>query len=579
MDRNVDFVTHLSQLVALYSRDPLDRAAEKSALRGARAAAKHGDIDISMVDGKLHAGHLVTEDPPAEVVALEALMHTHGITHLRAKHHAKQEEVKRIAGLLGAAAAGRTTPTELRAALTAHAWTELSVVCTASVEDAAEAAAVPAAAPDAAVEATADVAENATAGVPAGADSAETTAPAMVQAPALPETSAALRSDEAPVAADERPEVLAAEDALAEESSSGPLATELPAAVVALVDPRHRELFERLITSSEPRTLRRLLEPVQSAIEQTAREGDLAASAHILLAMFACQALAADDEMRRQFVVTVRRLTKPTLLRAYAMLYGVAPEHGEAVEQVLSRFDEDGAEAVADRVGSARTAALRARYVSLLGRLPGTNDALRSMLDDEREVVVVRALELMVELRVPELERVLGEHLGHASARVRRVAAQGLAAVTESAFAGDALVRAADDASPAVRLAAAVALQSRRDARLAGPIAARVDEEPELDVQLALVTALGRIAAPEGVQKLIALSTPNERLLRRRNISVLRLGAIEAMGEARTPAAMVALQKLLEDREKEVREAAARLYSRARRQTTAGAGIPVVSDG
>jgi hypothetical protein len=41
---------------------------------------------------------------------------------------------------------------------------------------------------------------------------------------------------------------------------------------------------------------------------------------------------------------------------------------------------------------------------------------------------------------------------------------------------------------------------------------------------------------------------------------------------------MVALQKLLEDKEKEVRETAARLYSRARRQTTASAGIPVVSD-
>jgi HEAT repeat protein len=59
---------------------------------------------------------------------------------------------------------------------------------------------------------------------------------------------------------------------------------------------------------------------------------------------------------------------------------------------------------------------------------------------------------------------------------------------------------------------------------------------------------------------------------------LIRLSAIEAMGEARTPAAMAALQKLLEDKEQEVRETAARLYSRARRQTTASAGIPAVSD-
>jgi len=40
---------------------------------------------------------------------------------------------------------------------------------------------------------------------------------------------------------------------------------------------------------------------------------------------------------------------------------------------------------------------------------------------------------------------------------------------------------------------------------------------------------------------------------------------------------MVALQKLLEDRDKDVREAAARLYTRARRQTSTGS-IPVVTD-
>ena len=40
---------------------------------------------------------------------------------------------------------------------------------------------------------------------------------------------------------------------------------------------------------------------------------------------------------------------------------------------------------------------------------------------------------------------------------------------------------------------------------------------------------------------------------------------------------MVALQKLLEDKDKDVRETAARLYTRARRQTTTGS-IPVVSE-
>ena len=57
-------------------------------------------------------------------------------------------------------------------------------------------------------------------------------------------------------------------------------------------------------------------------------------------------------------------------------------------------------------------------------------------------------------------------------------------------------------------------------------------------------------------------------MLRRRDILLLRLGAIEALGEARTPQSMLALQKLLEDRESDVRESAARLFTRARRQTS-----------
>ena len=79
------------------------------------------------------------------------------------------------------------------------------------------------------------------------------------------------------------------------------------------------------------------------------------------------------------------------------------------------------------------------------------------------------------------------------------------------------------------------------------------------------------------MHKLIALAIPDQRMLRRRDILVLRLGAIEALGEARTPQSMLALQKLLEDRESDVRESAARLFTRARRQTSTGS-IGAVSE-
>jgi HEAT repeat protein len=172
---------------------------------------------------------------------------------------------------------------------------------------------------------------------------------------------------------------------------------------------------------------------------------------------------------------------------------------------------------------------------------------------------------------------VLAETLSHPAQRVRSAAARGLAQFAGSGFALDALMRALQDASVEVRLCAAVALKSRREARLAPALVQRFDEEPELEVQLALIEALGRLGAIEGVQKLVALTSSDARQSRRRDGPLLRLAAIEALGEARTPQAMVTLQKLLEDRDKEVRETAARLYSRARRQTSTGS-IAVVSE-
>ena len=552
MDRHVEFTTQLAHLVALYARDKVDTAAEKAALRSARGAAKHGALDVSVVEGTLRAGlHDANTDQP-EVAALQALLTTLGIARIRVRHHAKQEEVKRFAKLLGAAAAGRKSPAAFASDVAGREWNELDITLVPDGVKAAEPGAVTVAGP---------VAE--TAAKPAAIESAASEPP--TPAAELP----AVISVEPPTESEEEapPEV-----------PTKPLAEQLPAAAAALLGPEHRELFERLITASTPSTLRRLLDPVQAAIEQAAREGSIAVSVRLLLAMFACEACAEDDEMRRQFVVTLRRLTKPTLTRAYAMRYAETPEGDAEVEQALARFGEDGAEAVTDRIGSAPTRALRARYTDLLGRLPGTNDALLAMLDDQRESVVERAIELIVALRHPDMERVLGEQLSKESRRVRQAATRGLAAATDSAFAADALLRAVQDAAPEVRLTAAVGLQSRREERLTHALVRRIDEEDELDVQLALVSTLGRLAAPEGVQKLIALANPTERLLRRPNMPVIRLGAIEAMGEARTPAAMVALQKLLEDREQEVRETAARLYSRARRQTTASAGIPVVID-
>lgn len=290
MDRHVEFATQLPHLVALYARDKVDHTAEKATLRAARAAAKHGAVDISLEDGQLRAGRQDASLDLPDVAALQAPLTTPGINRSRVPHHARPEDVKRLAKLLGAVASGRKSPVAFAGEVAAREWKELE-----------------------------------TARIPDAAVSAEPAAE------------------------------LAAEPATAS------------AAVDTLLGPEHRELVERLITFSTPSAL------------------------------------------RRQFVVALRRLTKPTLVRAYAMLDAEARDGGAEVEQALARFGEDGADAVADRIGCVPTRALRAHYTELLGRLPGTHDALLALLDDQRESVIERAIELIVALRHPDTEHVLGE--------------------------------------------------------------------------------------------------------------------------------------------------------------------------
>ncbi len=582
MDRHVEFATQLSHLVDLYVHHADDRAAERTVLRAARAAAKHGAVELTLAEHALHAGtHTLGDDIP-HVPMLRDLLVALGITRLDVAHQAKQAEIKAIGHLLADVVTGKTAAGAFAAVLAARKWAAIEVTFGAATpvavaEEASTVVATVVAEPAVAEPAVAEP----EAVEPAVAEP-EAAEPAVVE-PAIADVEVA----EVEVAEVEVADGVVAESPVAEAGrpgeaaapfvESGPLATHVPAAVERLSEARHRELFERLITSSEPATLRRLLEPIQLAIEQSLREGRVPESLQLLLAMFACEALCTDLDMRRNFVIIVRRLTKPTVLRAFAMLYADQRQFSAEVEQLLVRFGEDGAEAVADRASCAPNAETSLLYTALLKRLPGGRDALVAMLDDQRPHVVERAIGFIVQMRLPDAERVLGEEIGHADPRVRQAAARGLAAFPGSAFAADALLRAVADDVPEVRLTAAVALQSRRESRLAAPIAQRLDVEQELDVQLALIAALGRLAAPEGVHKLIALAMPDQRMLRRRDILMLRLAAIEALGEARTPQSMLALQKLLEDREQEVREAAARLFTRARRQTSTGS-IAAVSE-
>ena len=322
-------------------------------------------------------------------------------------------------------------------------------------------------------------------------------------------------------------------------------------------DQRARFLFTKLSEAATPFAVAGVLDEIAFVAEQATREGRTTDAADIFATLLDREAAVADPEIRRGFAMTARRLTKPTILRAIAYHLTAEPARAAQTERILRRCGQDGVDAVVDLFASAGSGPQRRAYRDVLFQLPAVRQSLVQMLADPRWYVVRQAADLLGELGPQEAERALADLLRHPDERVRRAATRALAR-TETPFTIDALARALGDDAVPVRLEAIAGLIARKSTRAGSTLAAAVDKETEAEVQFALLAALGRIASPEAVQKLTAAAAATSGVFKARKNSALRVAAVAALGEARTPGALAALQALVNDREKEVRDAAVR---------------------
>ena len=117
-----------------------------------------------------------------------------------------------------------------------------------------------------------------------------------------------------------------------------------------------------------------------------------------------------------------------------------------------------------------------------------------------------------------------------------------------------ALHDALADSSSQVRMQAAAGLAARKQSKSAATLTRALEGEENLEVQLSIIAALGKIATADAVQKLIKAAEPEGRFFRKKSVA-FRVAAVQALGEARTPAALNALQALNKDRDKDVVDA------------------------
>lgn len=320
-------------------------------------------------------------------------------------------------------------------------------------------------------------------------------------------------------------------------------------------DSAERAALLQLASTTDPQAASGMLDNLMFLAETAFREGRVVDAALVCAALQEIEAQMTEIEVRRFFLVALRRLTKPNFLRPIANLVATNPARAAMAAHILDRFGQDGVDALADQYINARADAERELYRAALVALPGVRDALTQMLSDPRWFVVRHAVLLLGDLGAAESERAIAELLNHVDERVRRAAVRTLARA-DTAFVFDALARALGDSSASVRLAAIAALVARKSTRSATLLSAAIDEEEQLEVQFALLSALGRIATPDSVQKLIKATESGGGLFKTKKKGGLRVAAVHALAEARTPNATNTLRSLQNDRDKEVAEAA-----------------------
>ncbi|MDB4907668.1 MAG: hypothetical protein JWO05_2452 [Gemmatimonadetes bacterium] len=344
---------------------------------------------------------------------------------------------------------------------------------------------------------------------------------------------------------------------LSDDSSSGSMFHHFAAA--SAVKDSSDELLARLDRADSVDSATRTLDDLVTVAENAAREGKPLVVGDVFHGVVAREARVPEGDMKRAFVMAIRRLSKPILLRNVAMMLPRKRERLADYVAVLVRTGEDGADALIDQLTQAQTADDRRVYYDVLMQLNAGVPALLHMLGDARWFVARNAADLLGEMGAKEAEEPLIGLLHNSDDRVRRSATHALIGLgTPKAI--QAIHDAIRDGAPEVRMQAAAAIASRREAASATTLIKALDDEPDGDVQLAMLAALGKLATPDAVRKLVAAAEPEGRLFKKKT-AAFRVAAVQALGEAKTTQAISALRELATDREKDVRDTVQRLLS------------------
>src|SRR5688572_745305 len=312
----------------------------------------------------------------------------------------------------------------------------------------------------------------------------------------------------------------------------------------------HTDLLAQLDQATGVNVLTRVLDDLVAIAEAAARDARLALVCEILCRVTRREPQIHEFESKRAFVMAQRRLAKPQLLRALTQELPHAGDDRDAFIAVLVRAGEDGADALIEQIAAISGQNERRVYFDALLQLQAGVPTLIHMLGDARWFVARNAAELLGEMQAREAEPQLTELLRHSDDRVRRAATSALMRLGTTR-AMNAIQEALKDGAPAMRMQAAAALVARKDVKTAATLVRALEDEKDDEVQAAFLLALGKLATPDAVQRLIK-AVEAERGLFKKKSTAFRVAAVQGLGESRTPEATEALRALVSDKDGDV---------------------------
>jgi hypothetical protein len=291
-----------------------------------------------------------------------------------------------------------------------------------------------------------------------------------------------------------------------------------------------------------------LLNQVLASGEHAAQQGDWA---ELIRAANTLIGLEAKSKESRGYGIALRRLLPRSVLERVGRLTAHGSLKTEAAA-VMRRMGADGTEVLLGLLVNAENVSERRGYFSALKEMTEGGELLVHMLSHDQWFVVRNVADLCGELKLESAVPALTRQMGHNDERVRRSVAGALARIG-GIGAIEPLRRALRDSAPPVRLEAAQHLDGRKAKNLAATLMVAAEEESRPEVQREMYLALGRIGSAEAIKALSRAAEPGGRLFRRKPTSV-RLAAVAGL-HAAGPSGAAALKDLLEDEDREVREA------------------------